>query len=74
MADQTTEARNERLATLRARTEEWADSEIERLEYEKEFLESVLDGRSSNGQLQQHIRSFTSSLVQDEIDDFLTTS
>lgn len=68
-----TDERNERLATLRSRTEEWADREIERLEYEKEFLESVLSGRSPNGQLQQHIRSFTSSLVQDEIDEFLTS-
>ena len=71
MAD--AEARNERLATLRSRTEEWADAEIERLEYEKEFLDGVLSGRAPNGQLQQHIRSFTSSLVQDEIDEFLTS-
>lgn len=69
----TTEERNERLSNLRALTEEWADGEIERLEYEKEFLEGVLEGRAPNGQLQQHIRSFTSSLAQDEIDEFLAS-
>lgn len=68
-----TEARNQRLSTLRERTEEWADREIERLEYEKEFLDSVLSGRSPNGQLQQHIRTFTSSLVQDAVSEFLTS-
>jgi hypothetical protein len=71
--DQATQERNERLTTLRARTEEWADREIERLEYEKEYLESVLSGRVPGGQLEQHIRTFTSSLVQDEIDGFLET-
>lgn len=65
------EERNQRLNELRSVTEDWADRELERLQYEKEFLESVLKGRSPNGQLQQHIRSFTSSLVQDEIDGFL---
>jgi hypothetical protein len=74
MTDAETEARNERLNTLRDRTEEWADAELDRLEYEKEYLESVLSGRSPSGQLQQHLREFTSALVQDELDEFLETS
>lgn len=69
--DQATQARNERLQLLRDRTEEWADLEIERLEYEKEYLENVLQGRAPRGQLENHIRTFTSDLVQDEIDGFL---
>lgn len=69
--DQATQARNERLQLLRDRTEEWADREIERLEYEKEYLDNVLSGRAPSGQLEDHIRTFTSSLVQDEIDEFL---
>lgn len=73
MTDAATEARNERLNTLRTLTEEWADKEIDRYTYEKEYLESVLGGRSPNGQLQDHIKTFTSSLVQDEVDGFLET-
>jgi len=71
--DQTTQERNERLSELRARTEEFADAEIDRLEYEKEFLESVVNGRAPTGQLADHIRTFTSSLVEDEVDGFLET-
>lgn len=63
--------RNERLSLLRDRTEEYADNEIERIENETAFLESVLDGRSPGGQLEDHIRTFASSLAQDEIDEFL---
>ena len=63
--------RNDRLNTLRARTEEWANREIDRLEDEKAFLESVLSGRSPRGQLEDHLRTFTSELVQNEIDEFL---
>lgn len=69
--EQETEERNERLSTLRSRTEEWADKEIDRLEYEKEYLESVLSGRAPTGQLEDHIKNFVSSLVGDEIDGFL---
>lgn len=72
--DQATRERNERLNTLKARTEEFADAEIERLEYEKEYLESVLSGRNPTGQLADHIRTFTSSLVEEEVDAFLETS
>lgn len=69
--DEATSERNERLQLLRDRTEEWADKEIARLEYEKAYLENVLQGRAPAGQLEDHIKSFTSTLVQDEIDGFL---
>lgn len=69
--NETTQERNERLQLLRDRTEEWADEEIARLEYEKAYLENVLQGRAPRGQLTDHIREFTSLLVQDEIDSFL---
>jgi len=71
--DQATEERNERLNALRSAVEEFADAEIERLEYEKEYLDSVLSGRSPTGQLADHIRSFTSTLVDEEVDSFLET-
>lgn len=72
-SERSTEERNQRLSDLRARVEEWAGKEIARLDYEKEFLSSVLTGRAPQGQLEGHIRTFTSNLVQDEIDEFLVT-
>lgn len=69
--NEATQERNERLQLLRDRTEQWADDEIARLDYEKAYLENVLQGRAPRGTLEGHIREFTSTLVQDEIDSFL---
>ena len=72
MADSTTTARDARLDALKEAVEEWADKEITRLEDEAEFLKSILKGRTGAGRLTNQNVSDASTLVVDEIDQFLT--
>lgn len=65
-------AREDRLNALKDAVNEWADAETERLENERDFLQSVLEGRTSSGQLSTHIQERASVLTQEEINSFLT--
>lgn len=64
--------REDRLNALKDAINEWADAEIERIESEQEFLQSVLEGRTSTGQLAAHITERASVLTEEEINAFLT--
>jgi hypothetical protein len=64
--------RDERLLELKTAVEQWHEKEVERLEAEVEFLQSIIDGRTSSGQLSGDVREFVSELVQEEVDDFLS--
>ena len=65
-------AREDRLNALKDAVNEWADNETERYENERDFLQSVLEGRTSTGQLSAHISERASALTQEEINAFLT--
>lgn len=62
--------RDERLLALKTAVETWADREIERLEAETEYLESVRD-RAESSQLSSSNTESASELTQNEIDEFL---
>lgn len=64
--------REDRLNALKDAVNEWADSETERLEAERDYLQSVLEGRTGSGQLSDHIEERVSALTQEEINAFLT--
>ena len=63
--------RDERLAALSEAVDNWADAEEQRLTKEKEFLESVFDGRTNGGSLARYVTEEASSLLEDEINAFL---
>jgi hypothetical protein len=63
--------RDERLLQLKSAVEEWSDREEEALEEEAEFLRSVVTGLTGSGNLDNHVTEQASTLLQDEIDDFL---
>jgi hypothetical protein len=63
--------RRQRLETLRSAVNEFADREVERLENERDFLTSVVDGRTSSGQLAGNNSERASVLAQEEINAFL---
>lgn len=65
-------AREDRLNALKDAVNEWADAETERLENERDFLQSVLEGRTSSGQLSAHISERASVLTEEEINAYLT--
>ena len=65
-------ARDERLVALRDAVDRWADAEERRLQEEKVFLQSVFNGRTNGGQLAQYITEEASSLLEDEVNSFLT--
>ncbi len=64
--------RDERLVTLRDAVDRWADAEERRLQEEKTFLQSVFNGRTNGGQLSRYITEEASSLLEDEVNSFLT--
>ena len=64
-------AREDRLNALKDAVTEWADSETERLENERDFLQSVLEGRTNSGQLSAHITERASVLTEEEINAYL---
>ena len=64
-------AREDRLNSLKDAVNEWADSETERLENERDFLQSVLEGRTNSGQLSAHITERASVLTEEEINAYL---
>jgi len=63
--------RKDRLNALKDAVNEWADSETERLENERDFLQSVLEGRTNSGQLSDHIQERASVLTEEEINAYL---
>ena len=63
--------RDERLAALSEAVTNWGDTEERRLTTEKQFLESVFDGRTNGGSLAQYVTAEASSLLEDEINAFL---
>jgi len=63
--------REDRLNALKDAVNEWADSETERLENERDFLQSVLEGRTNSGQLSAHITERASVLTEEEINAYL---
>lgn len=65
------EERNGRLEALRSAVNEFANREIERLEGEVNFLNSVVEGRTSSGQLTTFNTEQVSALVEEEINAFL---
>lgn len=65
-------SRDDRLVALRDAVDRWADAEERRLQEEKTFLQSVFNGRTNGGQLSQYITEEASSLLQDEVNAFLT--
>jgi hypothetical protein len=64
--------REERLTALETAVTEWADRRIEELEDQATFLRSVFDGRTNGGRLADYVTSEASSLLDDEINGFLT--
>ena len=64
-------AREDRLNALKDAVNEWADEETERLENERDFLQSVLEGRTNSGQLSAHITERASALTEEEINAYL---
>ena len=66
--------RDERLAALKDAVTDWADTEEERLTTEKQFLESVFNGRTNGGSLSRYITAEASSLLEDEVNAFLVES
>jgi hypothetical protein len=67
----TDDERRQRLESLRSAVNDFADREIERLGKEKDFLTSVVDGRTSSGQLAGDNSERASVLAQEEINAFL---
>lgn len=65
-------AREDRLNAYKDAVNEWADEEIQRFENERDFLQSVLEGRTSTGQLSSHIEERASVLTEEEINAFLS--
>jgi hypothetical protein len=65
-------SRDDRLVALRDAVDRWADAEERRLQEEKTFLQSVFNSRTNGGQLSQYITEEASSLLQDEVNAFLT--
>ena len=70
-AQTSTSARDERLTALSEAVESWADAEEQRLQQEKQFLESVFNGRTNGGSLAEYVTEEASSLLEDEINAFL---
>jgi hypothetical protein len=64
--------RDERLVALQNAVDRWADAEERRLQEEKTFLQSVFNGRTNGGQLSRYITEEASSLLEDEVNSFLT--
>jgi len=64
--------RDQRLLDLKNRVDEWAERERQRLEDEVAFLESVRDGQSGSGSLAAQVVESAGTLLQEEIDAFLT--
>jgi len=64
-------AREDRLNALKDAVNEWADFETERIENERDFLQSVLEGRTNSGQLSAHINERASVLTEEEINAYL---
>jgi hypothetical protein len=63
--------RKDRLNALKDAVNEWADAETERLENERDFLQSVLEGRTNSGQLSDHIQERASVLTEEEVNAYL---
>jgi len=64
--------REDRLNAYKDAVNDWADAEKERYENERDFLQSVLEGRTSTGQLSSHIEERASVLTEEEINAFLS--
>lgn len=64
--------REERFLALRTATTEWADREEEALTDEAARLRSIAE-RVGSGRLSSDVTGQASALVQDEIDEFLTS-
>lgn len=63
--------RDDRLTALQDAVDTWANGEVERLEEEVSFLQSVFSGRTNGGELADYITEEASSLLQDEVNAFL---
>ena len=64
-------ARDANLDALQAAVDEWAESEITRLDNETQFLRAVLQGRSGSKELAQKNLASAGALLQAEIDAFI---
>ena len=69
--DKRKEERDARLTQLETATNTWASSEIDRLNKEADFLESVLKGRTGAGRLTNQNVADAANLIVNEITDFL---
>lgn len=63
--------RDARLDRLSQATDKWATDETNRLNYEKDFLKSVLKGRTGSGRLASQNVVDTYKIVVDSIKTFL---
>ena len=65
-------ARDARLDALKTATEKWAADKLQKLEDEKEFLQSVLKGRTGAGRLASSKTAKVVAAVATEVESFLT--
>jgi len=63
--------RDQRLDNLKKATDKWAQDETNRLTYERDFLKSVLKGRTGAGRLATQNVVDTWGIVVDAIKNFL---
>jgi hypothetical protein len=66
--------RDANLDALQAAVDEWAESEITRLDNETQFLRAVLQGRTGSKELAQKNLASAGALLQAEIDAFIASS
>lgn len=69
----TIDARNSNLDSLQTAVDEWADTEVTRLDNETKFLRAVLQGRGASDIGTKNLES-TASLVQEAISEYIGVS
>lgn len=65
-------ARDARLDALKAATEKWAKEKLQKMKDEKEFLQSILRGRTGAGRLGSAKTAKVAKAVSAEVEAFLT--